>query len=440
MDYLLILVGLILIPVVFIASKYRLKNTLQVTLENLKIEIAKKEQIIDNQKDEIKRLQLYLDKKEKYWEDKILDERRKKNEIEKEMERTMAYSEAQTERYKSEKKEIEQINQKFTKEFELIANKILDEKTKTFKETNHQSLEDILNPFKTNIRNFEEKVDKVYKFESDERNTLKGVINTLVEQTKQIQTEANTLSAALKGDNKKLGNWGEMILEQVLERSGLHRDHEYRIQRSFNNEEGKRMQPDVIIDLPEQKHIIIDAKVSLHSYERWVNTDIEEEKKSYIKQHINSIRNHIISLSSKNYCDLYDIRSPEFVLLFIPIESSFSLSVTEDHDIFNFAWDRRVVLVSPSTLLATLRTVASLWKQEKQNRNVLEIAREAGLLYDKFVGFIEDMEKLEKQIIQLSRTHESARKKLDTGRGNMISKIEKLKILGANTSKNLDTK
>lgn len=409
------------------------------SFEDLKIELAQKDQMIHLLNKEIEDSKQRFQQAEANWLEQNRTERDVVLKLSKDLERITAYSHAQAKQYEVEKKEIERIRQQFTNEFELLANRILEEKSKSFREANTRSLQEILSPFKNNIKTFEQTVEKVYKSESDERNTLKGVIHALVEQTKQIQAEANNLSNALKGNNKKQGNWGEMILERILESSGLQAGREYRIQPTFEDEHGKRLQPDIVIDLPDNKHIIIDSKVSLVAYERWVNSDQEDDKATYIKQHINSIRNHILGLASKNYCDLYNIQSPDFVLLFIPIESSFSLSVTADQEIFNFAWTRRVVLVSPSTLLATLRTVAGLWKQEKQNKNVLEIAREAGLLYDKFVGFVEDMDRMEKQISQLARTQESAKKKLESGRGNLISKIEKLKKLGANTTKNLDS-
>lgn len=413
---------------------------LQNEINKNNIEIARYEERIDNILDEKSSLINRLDEEKIFLKNELNLERDKNSTLSKSLESIKAFYEAEQEKIKEQRIEIETMKTQFNKDFELIANKILEEKSIKFTETNHKALDQILHPFKENIKAFEEKVEKVYKDESDERNTLKGIINTLVEQSKQIQNEANNLTKALKGDNKKQGNWGEVILERVLERSGLIKGSEYRVQASFTNEQGQRLQPDVIIDLPDEKHLIIDAKVSLIAYEKWVNTEIDDERTIFAAQHIDSIKNHIINLASKNYCDIYQINSPDFVLLFIPIESSFSLSIALDNELFNFAWDKRVVMVSPSTLLATLRTIAGLWKQERQNRNVLEIAREAGLLYDKFVGFTEDFSKMEKQIYALSKSHEEARKKLDSGRGNVISKIEKLKTLGAKTSKQIDVK
>jgi DNA recombination protein RmuC len=332
------------------------------------------------------------------------------------------------------------IQQKFKLEFENMANKILEEKTARFTETNRTNLDLILNPLKENIKAFEQKVEKVYKDESDERNMLKGVISQLMVQSKQIQEEASNLTKALKGDNKKQGNWGEIILEKVLERSGLVKDREYRVQTSLNHAEGSRLQPDVLIDLPDGKHIVIDSKVSLVAYERFVCADTEEERATQLKLHIASIKGHIQNLSGKNYHDLYQINSPDFVLLFIPIESSFGLAVQEDAELFNYAWDRKVVIVSPSTLLATLRTIASIWKQERQNRNVLEIARLSGSMYDKFVGFLSDMESIGKNIRQSQDSYDKALNKLSSGAGNLSSTAEKIKKLGAKTNKQIDGK
>lgn len=335
-----------------------------------------------------------------------------------------------------QQKNLEDLQQKFTLEFSLVANKILEEKSAKFTAQNQTNLDSILNPLKANIKSFEEKVDKVYQTEAAERNHLKGVIFQLMDQSKQIQTDANNLTKALKGDSKKQGNWGEVILERVLERSGLVKDREYRLQASLNSAEGARLQPDVVIDLPDEKHLIVDAKISLVAYERMMNAETEEEKVLNLKQHLLSVKSHIDGLASKNYQNLYHINSPDFVLLFMPIESSFSVTVQADNELFNYAWDRKVVIVSPTTLLATLRTIASIWKVDRQNKNVFEIAEEAGALYDKFVGFLEDMEKIGKHIDLTQKAHDDAFKKLQYGNGNLIGKVEKIKKLGAKTKAN----
>ncbi|MGK9127625.1 DNA recombination protein RmuC [Olivibacter sp. SA151] len=396
--------------------------------DDLLVKIAKAEQKAENYRLENERLL-----------NEVKTEREKAAAAERTIESLNAYFESQQEKLNEQKLEIATMKSQFNKEFELIANKILEEKTLRFTETNHKTINQLLDPLKQNIKSFEEKVDKTYSHEAAERNSLKGVVMQLMEQSQLIKDEAVNLTRALKGDQKKQGNWGEVVLERVLERSGLTRDSEYRLQASYQTEDGKRLQPDVIIDLPEEKHLVIDAKVSLVAYERWVNAaDNDDERELFAKQHIQSIKNHVTELSRKNYQDLYKITSPDFVLLFMPIESAFSMSITIDSELFSDAWDKRVVIVSPSTLLATLRTIASIWKQERQTRNVMEIAREAGALYDKFVGFTEDMDKIDKQITILARTHEDARKKLETGKGNVISKVEKLKKLGAKASKQID--
>jgi DNA recombination protein RmuC len=347
---------------------------------------------------------------------------------------------AQRERLAEQEKTIQDIQQKFQKEFENIAEKLLKEKSKEFVDVNRTNLDIILNPLKENLKAFEDKVDKVYNMEAAERNTMKGVITQLMELNQQISDEAKNLTKALKGDNKKQGNWGEVILERVLERSGLVKDQEYRLQASLIGADGSRLQPDVVIDLPDEKHLIIDSKVSLIAYERLVNCETEDERKLFSKAHVESIRSHVQGLSSKNYHDLYQINSPDFVLLFIPIESSFSFAVQIDSELFSDAWDKRVVIVSPSTLLATLRTIASIWKQERQNRNVLEIARLSGAMYDKFVGFVTDMESIGKNIKQSQGAYDNAISKLTEGNGNLTKTAEKIKNLGAKANKQLDQK
>jgi len=355
---------------------------------------------------------------------------------------TEAMLNLQLDKFKEQQQSLAGLQQQFTLAFNDVANKILEEKTAKFTLQNQNNLETILSPFKANIKAFEEKVDRVYKDEAAERNHLKGVIFQLMDQSKQIQLDANNLTRALKGDNKKQGNWGEVILERVLESSGLVKDREYRLQVGLRSEEGAKLQPDVIIDLPDNKNLIVDAKISLLAYEQLINNDNEEEKVLLLKRHLLSVKSHIDSLAGKNYQHLYQINSPDFVLLFMPIESSFSVTIQADHELFNYAWDRKVVIVSPTTLLATLRTIASIWKVDRQNKNVFEIAEEAGALYDKFVGFLTDMEKIGKHLDLSQKAHEEAFKKLQYGSGNLIGKVEKIKKLGAKTKSNkqIDTK
>ena len=339
--------------------------------------------------------------------------------------------------FHTQKAEIENLQIRFKTEFENLANNILKEKTKEFTEQNKTNLSSILDPLKDKIKTFEEKVEKSYNTESAERNSLKGEIKSLVLLNKQISEEANNLAKALKGDSKKQGNWGEIILEKVLERSGLQKGVEYDMQVSMTSEDGKRVQPDVIVFLPDKKHIIIDSKVSLVAYEAFVNAQSEEEGEKNIQAHIASVKNHIKGLSEKNYQSLEQLNTPDFVLLFMPIESSFSLTVQTDNELFNYAWERKIVIVSPSTLLATLRTISSIWKQERQTRNALEIAKQSGDLYDKFVGFIEDLLSIGKKMNDAKNSYDDAMKKLSSGKGNLIRRAETIKELGAKTTKDI---
>jgi len=378
----------------------------------------------------------YLKDEKQKLADELNDLRERYTEERSKLIQTEALLNLQYDKFQEQQQSLEGLQQKFTLAFSEVANKILDEKTAKFTVQNQSNLETILSPLKANIKAFEEKVDKVYKDEAAERNHLKGVIFQLMDQSKQIQTDANNLTKALKGDNKKQGNWGEVILERVLESSGLVKGREYRVQASLKSDDGAKLQPDVVIDLPDEKHLIVDAKISLVAYEEMMNSPTEEEKVSNLKRHLISVKSHIDGLAGKNYQNLYQINSPDFVLLFMPIESSFSVTVQADHELFNYAWDRKVVIVSPTTLLATLRTIASIWKVDRQNKNVFEIAEEAGALYDKFVGFITDMEKIGKHLDLSQKAHEEAFKKLQYGSGNLIGKVEKIKKLGAKTKSN----
>lgn len=330
-------------------------------------------------------------------------------------------------------------NEKILKErFENIANKILEEKSQKFIETNRTNLDVILNPLKEKITNFEQKVEQTYTNEAKERHSLKDEVKNLVELNTKLNTEAQNLTRALKGDRKKQGNWGELMLDNILESSGLREGMEYEKQYTTTNDESQRIYPDFVVKLPEHKHLIIDSKVSLVAYERFVNTEDAETQQSAINEHIISVKNHVRDLSDKNYFKAGGLNSPDFVLLFMPIESSFAAAIEADADLFNFAWEKKIVIVSPSTLLATLKTVASLWRLEKQNLNAAKIASEAGGLYDKFNGLVEELKKLGNQINTVQGTYKDAFSKLSTGNGNLVSKVHKIKLLGAKTSKQID--
>ena len=341
------------------------------------------------------------------------------------------------EKLSTQKAEMEELQKKFSTEFENIANKILKTHTQEFAQSGLKSMGEILNPLKEKIVDFEKKVNEAYDKELRDKVDLRAEVRKLFDLNNKISEDANNLTKALKGDSKKQGNWGEMVLEKLLERSGLTNGMEYQTQFSTENDEGKRLQPDVVIFLPDKKHVIIDSKVSLIAYEKYVNATDEEERKQYMKEHLLSIRNHIKELSAKNYQSAKDMNSPDFVLLFIPIESSFGVAVQADQQLFNDAWESRIVIVSPSTLFATLKTIASIWKQENQTKNAIEIARQGGALYDKFVGFITDLEKLGKNIGTLNETYDEAMKKLKTGTGNLVGRAESMRKLGIKTSKHL---
>lgn len=336
-----------------------------------------------------------------------------------------------------QKAEMEDLNKRFKTEFENLATKILEEKSQKFTEQNKQSLDGILTPLKDRIKDFEEKVQKVYDTEAAERNMLKGEIKQLMGLNLQMHQDAQNLTKALKGDNKTQGNWGEFILESILEKSGLVKDREYKTQESITTEDGKRYQPDVVIQLPDGKCLIIDSKVSLVAYERYVSADDEITKAQALKEHSLSFKNHIKGLSDKNYQNLYGVNSLDFVLLFVPIESAFAATVQFDNQLFNDAFERNIVIVSPSTLLATLRTVANIWRQESQNKNAIEIANKAGDMYDKFVGFVDDLIALGNKMRDSQKAYEGAMNKLHQGSGNLVKRSEDLKKLGAKANKAL---
>jgi DNA recombination protein RmuC len=344
------------------------------------------------------------------------------------------------ERLSSQKAELEELNKRFTTEFQNIAHKILTENSSVFTNLNQKNINDILTPLKEKIDKFEKKVEDTYEKGLKDQNELRIVLLKLHELNTQIGEEANNLTRALKSDSKKMGNWGEMILDRILEQSGLEKGKEYFNQYTDKSEEGITLRPDVVIMLPEKKHIIIDSKVSLIAYDRFVNTSDEAEKDRWQKAHIDSVREHIKGLSEKKYSDAISLDSPDFVLLFMPLESAFSLALQHDPELFNYAWQRKIVMVSPTTLLATLKTVESIWKHEKQTQNAMDIARQGTSLYDKFVNFIGDLEKIGGQIDSLQHTYQDAHKKLTSGKGNLVRQAEKLKELGIKTEKSLSEK
>ncbi len=332
--------------------------------------------------------------------------------------------------------EIELRQEQLRKDFELLATKILDEKSEKFTLQNKENIKQILNPLQEKILVFEKKVEDTQKESISMHSALKEQLLGLKDLNQQMTKEATNLTRALKGDSKMQGNWGELVLERVLEKSGLEKDREYFVQQSFTTSDGSRVLPDVVLHLPDNKRMIIDSKVSLTDYERYVNSD-DDDRPQFLKAHVNSIKKHVDQLSDKKYEDLYDIESPDFVLMFIPIEPAFAIAVNDDNSLYIKAFEKNIVIVTPSTLLATLRTIDTMWNNEKQQQNAIEIARQAGALYDKFEGLVSDLTGVGKKIDDAKKDYSSAMNKLVEGKGNLITSVEKLKKLGAKAKKSL---
>jgi len=341
------------------------------------------------------------------------------------------------EKLASQKEEVEKLQQKFSVEFKNLANEILEEKSKKFTDQNKVNIGEILNPLKEKISEFEKKVEATNKESIDRNAALKQQLKTLSELNLKITKDAENLTKALKGESKTQGNWGEFILESILEKSGLVKGREYQVQESFTTDSG-RLQPDVIINLPDDKNVIIDSKVSLVAYERYISAEDDIQQKVFLKEHVGSLRKHVKDLSSKNYQQVYNVSGLDFVLLFMPIEPAFGLAIQNDDQLFMDAYEKNIVIVSPSTLIATLRTISSIWRQEYQNRNSIEIARQSGSLYDKFKSFTDDLIKVGDSLGTTRKNYELAMNKLTEGKDNLVRKTERIKELGAKASKSID--
>jgi len=336
-----------------------------------------------------------------------------------------------------QKIQFETNKEQIKTEIQNLSNSILDEKSKKFTEQNSIQLKQILEPLGLRIDEFKKKVEDTYSEENKERATLKEQIRQMAELNQKMSVEAQNLTKALKGDSKTQGNWGEVILERILEKSGLRKGYEFEVQVTERNEENKLIRPDVIVKLPDDKYMIVDSKVSLTAYEKFVNAEIDEERAKHIKLHLVSLKSHIKGLTEKNYQLLHGTQSPDFVLLFIPIQPAFDVAMMNEPDLYNFAFEKNIILVSPTTLLATLSTVNSVWKQEYQTKNALEIAEKSGAMYDKFVGFVDDLEKVGKAIDSTNKAYGDAMNKLVTGKGNLVRRSESLKELGIKATKKI---
>lgn len=364
-------------------------------------------------------------------ESELRDERNRLVELERQLAKAEADNENLARRFTEEAKLMET-------RFENLANKILDEKSRKFTDQNKTSLSELLNPLKERIHAFEERVEKSSKENNLWNATLKEQIAGLKELNMQITHEAEKLTKALKGDSKVQGDWGEIQLERILEKAGLEKEVHFSTQGSIRDEEGNLKRPDFIVNLPEDKHLIIDSKVSLTAYERFVGEDNEEKRAAYLKQHLASVRDKIKDLGEKSYQDLYGLNAPDYVMMFIPVEPAFHLAVQQDDGLYSYALEKNIILVTTSTLLAVMRTVAFIWRQDNQNKHVMEIARVGGTLYDKFEGFTQDLIRVGNSLDSTKKSYQEAMNKLTEGKGNLISQTERLKELGAKAKKSID--
>lgn len=341
------------------------------------------------------------------------------------------------EKLKERKKEVEELQDQFAHQFKNLANDIFEEKSKKFTEQNKSNLSEILNPLKEKISDFEKKVEQNSKESNNQNIAMREQLINLKELNQQITKEASNLSKALKGDSKTQGTWGEIQLEAILERAGLQKDIHYFKEKNFKNEEGQNQRLDYIIKLPDDKYLVLDSKVSLTAYSEYYNTADEIEQAKYLKSHLESVYSHIKLLSEKNYQNLYEINQPDYVMMFLANEPALTLALREDSGLYEKALDKNIALVSATTLLATLRTIGYIWKQDLQNKNALEIARQAGSLYDKFHTLIEDLTKVGNNLKSTQINYQDAMNKLVEGKDNLVRKTERLKELGAKTSKQL---
>lgn len=345
-----------------------------------------------------------------------------------------------SETLRTQKGEVEQLQARFKSEFENIANRLLEEKSQRFTAQNAQQLHSVLTPLREKIKEFEENVERKFLEETREKTSLRKELEQLQALNQQLSHDAHNLTAALKGQSKVQGDWGEVQLEVLLEKAGLQRGTHYLAQATFRDEKGIAKRPDFIIQLPDNKQLVVDAKVSLTAFERYFNTDDPAQRDQYLRAHVSSLRSHVDSLSRTNYQSLYQINTPDYLLLFVPLESALSAAAQADPQLYTDALERNIVLVTSSSLLATMRTIAHLWKQEKQNRSVIEIARQSGLLYDKFVSFVEDLRDIGSRLDQAQGAYHAAMNKLtDAARpgDTLIGKAEKIRQLGAKTNKTL---
>ena len=350
---------------------------------------------------------------------------------------TVTKMEGLKEQLAEQKQAMADLQKRLTTEFENMANRILKERAAELSETSKKDLSAILNPLKDNIAEFKQQVREAYSLEMRDKAGLREQLKLLTEQNARISDEANNLTKALKGDVKQQGNWGEIVLERVLEMSGLHIGREFEREAVSKDDSDAAKRPDVIVHLPDNKHVVIDSKVSLVAYDRLVNAPDNAAYETALKEQVASLKKHVNELAAKNYPNLPGLNAPDFVLMFVPIEAMFSVAVDADKNLFAYAWEKKIVIVSPTTLLATLRTIASIWQQENQTKNAFEIARLGGVLYDKMVGFIDDFQKIKRSLDAADKAYNDALGKMSTGKGNMLNTATRIKELGAKAGKTI---
>ncbi len=339
-----------------------------------------------------------------------------------------------------QKQELEALNKKFTTEFENIANRLFEKSSEKINKQGSEQLDTILKPFKEKLGELKTQINETYEKDTKQRIRLHEQVRQLFELNQQISSDAQNLTNALKSNSKIQGDWGEEILENILQQSGLRKGYEYDTQSSFTNEEGKMLRPDMIVHYPDQRDIIIDSKVSLTHYERYISAENIVEKEQYLKAHLHSIKQHIKQLTEKNYQDIYQIETLDFVMMFVPIEGAYYVAIEEDRNLWQYAYEKKILLINPTNLITALKMISNLWQQDYQNKNVMEIARQSGGLYDSFVLLLQEFSKMEKKISETQEVVEGVKKRISTGKGNLITRVEKIKALGAKAKKTMPDK
>lgn len=427
MDYILAVIALVIGAVAgFFIAHFRSKSEtsrLEERNSNLDVQLTETEQKYEQLKQEK--------------ESQLKEEREKSADLDRQLAGLKSDYSSLQEKLSEQKSELAEMQEQLKDQFENLANKILDEKSAKFTKQNKESLDQLLNPLGEKLEAFKKKVEETHKDEVEARGSLKQELKQLMDLNKTMSEDAKNLTKALKGDSKAQGNWGEVVLSSILEKSGLRKDEEYFTQQSETTDDGRRLQPDVVVKLPDDKFLIVDSKVSLTAFERFTSAEDDSEAQSALKQHVLSVRTHVKGLSEKNYPQVYEDKSPDFVLLFIPVEPAFAAALQAEPNLYNEAFEKNIVIVSPSTLLATLFTINTIWKRDRQNKYALEIADRGGALYDKFVLFAESLEEVGQRIEQTQKSYNEAKSRLSEGSGNVLRQVEMLKELGAKATKQL---